>query len=150
MHNKEAMDNNGLIESRDIHMRGLPPSARGIVHHHYTHGGSSKFKRCRGKRHNNNNNNSSKQSPMDCDSSELKFELNQEEESCPGDTESSDSETERTQRKTKELEASILHNKKHDGPSDACSAVTLKDRLSLAEKQLDNNETEGLICLTCL
>jgi uncharacterized Zn-finger protein len=28
--------------------------------------------------------------------------------------------------------------------------VSQKDRLSLAEKQLDNNETEGLICLTCL
>jgi hypothetical protein len=50
---------------------------------------------------------------------------------CPGDSESSDDERFVTRPK-----------RRH--------AVTAKDRLSLAEKQLDNNETEGLICLTCL
>lgn len=34
--------------------------------------------------------------------------------------------------------------------SSISSHVSKHDRLSLAEKQLDNNETEGLICLTCL
>ena len=53
-----------------------------------------------------------------------------QESSCPGDSESSSCESE-TSKFSK-------------------SVVTLKDRLSLAEKQLDNNETEGLICLTCL
>ena len=59
---------------------------------------------------------------------------------CPGDSESSDSDAE---------ENSASRSKQQTKKKRAMS-ITAKDRLSLAEKQLDNNETEGLICLTCL
>ena len=68
-----------------------------------------------------------------------------------GDSESSDSDESdsgrvRMRREAKREEAlakaksAIEHN----------SRITKKDRLSLAEKQLDSNETQDLICLTCL
>ena len=57
---------------------------------------------------------------------------------CPGDSESSESESGEP----------VPHSSKKLGSK--LNLVTLKDRLSLAEKQLDNNETEGLVCLTCL
>jgi uncharacterized Zn-finger protein len=62
---------------------------------------------------------------------------------CPGDSESSDSDSDL--KKSRQLERCISKKASKSGKS-----VSLKDRLSLAEKQLDNNETEGLICMTCL
>ena len=59
---------------------------------------------------------------------------------CPGDSESSESE----------CGESIPSRVKPRHLKKRTTIVTAKDRLSLAEKQLDNNETEGLICLTCL
>ncbi|XP_059093245.1 zinc finger and BTB domain-containing protein 41-like [Tigriopus californicus] len=43
-----------------------------------------------------------------------------------------------------------LFQRRSSSSSISSSHVSKHDRLSLAEKQLDNNETEGLICLTCL
>ena len=79
---------------------------------------------------------------------------------CPGDSESSsDSETE--ERKAKDFEKCFARNSKNVannldvGSSSAHHShhhhsKEARERLSLAEKQLDNNETEGLVCLTCL
>ncbi|QQP56488.1 Zinc finger protein 234like, partial [Caligus rogercresseyi] len=55
---------------------------------------------------------------------------------CLGDSESSDSDMD--------------PHKGFKDDSSSAGSVSLKDRLSLAEKQLDNNETEDLVCLTCL
>ena len=83
---------------------------------------------------------------------------NIESDNCPGDSElsSSDGETERCNLRKKSQPSSqvILKDRRkpllHAPENRGVRSVSLKDRLSLAEKQLDNNETEGLICLTCL
>ena len=59
---------------------------------------------------------------------------------CPGDSESSDSDA----------GESLTSRPKKVASKKRTVSITVRDRLSLAEKQLDNNETEGLICLTCL
>ena len=61
---------------------------------------------------------------------------------CPGDSESSESECGEN-LPGNNRKSGLPHKKR-------TPLVSVKDRLSLAEKQLDNNETEGLICLTCL
>ena len=82
---------------------------------------------------------------------------NIESDNCPGDSELSSSEGESeeyTAVRKPEIRSSVIFKGKTKSQSsshDSVSrSVSLKDRLSLAEKQLDNNETEGLICLTCL
>ena len=69
---------------------------------------------------------------------------------CPGDSESSDSDAE--DQKSKDLEKCFA--RKNNAATNVNSSVSghyhAKERFSLAEKQLDNNETEGLVCLTCL
>ena len=70
---------------------------------------------------------------------------------CPGDSESSDSdsETKKSQLLEKRLRFSTAAN---SIPSTGAGAAAdkSKNKLSLAERQLDNNETEGLVCMTCL
>ena len=60
-----------------------------------------------------------------------------------GDSESSESD------ENDENLLERLHQQSRNGTNNK-AVISRKDRLSLAEKQLDNNETEGLICLTCL
>ena len=69
---------------------------------------------------------------------------------CPGDSESSDSdsETKKSQLLEKRLRFTTAAN---SIPSTGTGAADKsKNKLSLAERQLDNNETEGLVCMTCL
>ena len=63
---------------------------------------------------------------------------------CPGDSESSDSDSETKKSQLLEKRLRFTSN------SSVSAAEKLKNKLSLAERQLDNNETEGLVCLTCL
>ena len=83
---------------------------------------------------------------------------NIESDNCPGDSElsSSDGEYEQyNQDRRSQLNVQVMLKNRTKPQIDiqekrSTHSVSLKDRLSLAEKQLDNNETEGLICLTCL
>ena len=61
---------------------------------------------------------------------------------CPGDSESSESDSEAKKDKCLEKRWQTKSTSHKDGHQ--------KNKLSLAEKQLDNNETQGLVCLTCL
>ena len=66
---------------------------------------------------------------------------------CQGDSEeSSDDSDSRVIKKSKQLEKCFARKIKAN--KDAKSKIN--DKLSLAEKQLDNNDTGSLVCMTCL
>merc|ERR1719362_1080395 len=66
---------------------------------------------------------------------------------CPGDSESSDSdsETKKSQLLEKRLHFTTAANS-IPSTGGAADKSKSKNKLSLAERQLDNNETEGLVC----
>ena len=70
---------------------------------------------------------------------------------CPGDSEESSSDSDSEMKKSQQLEKCVAKRKNQQSQgAKANSGTTLKERLSLAEKQLDNNDTESLLCMTCL
>ena len=72
---------------------------------------------------------------------------------CPGDSEESSDDSDSQVKKSKQLEKCFARSSRIKAASNKSSKSDLnhhEHRLSLAEKQLDNNDTESLVCMTCL
>ena len=69
---------------------------------------------------------------------------------CPGDSEESSDDSDSQVKKSKQLEKCFARSRIKAANKSSKDLKHHEHRLSLAEKQLDNNDTESLVCMTCL